>query len=384
MASQAEVRRADNNIDSTAKNRFKDTKYDVSSHSYPSDLMGSPAYGGNYVIFYINVNVDSKLLKDGGGGKSVITDDKSFTRERGPLLAQNLGGAGVVAAGVSQNAARGGVVGGLAGGAAAGPGLINRSAGAAGGALKGSAVAAAPGAVGLGVAAALAGSTNRQQQRLRTAIALHIPNQLQIRYGMQWSEEDTGTALLLPLAGGAAVKALGNLATGNLAASGQQAKDAAAGVAAFGLSGGVPGTNTGVVSAATGLAFNPRKEQVFKGVDFRSFQFEYQFFPRNSAEARAVLDIIKTFKIHMHPEFKDTNKFLYIYPSEFDISYFTNGTENTAIHKHTSCVLTEMTVNYTPNSQFTTFADGTPTQINIQLSFRELAQLDKDMVAGGM
>jgi len=375
MASQADVRRVDNEIDGGSSNRYKDTKYDVSTHSYPADLMGSPVYGGNYALFYINVNIDSKLLKE-NGGSAQITDDKSFTRERGPLLAQNLSGAGVVAAGVSENVARGGVAGALANKASGGSLL--------GGAIKGSAVAGAPGAVGLGVAAALAGSTNRQQQRLKTAIALHIPNQLQIRYGTQWSEEDTGTALLLPLAGGAALKALGNLATGNLAASGQQAKDAVAGVAAFGLAGGIPGTNTGVVSAATGLAFNPRKEQVFKGVDFRTFQFEYQFFPRNATEARSVLNIIKTFKVHMHPEFKDTNKFLYIYPSEFDISYFTNGIENTAIHRHTSCVLTEMTVNYTPNSQFTTFADGTPTQINMQLTFRELAQLDKDMVTGGM
>jgi hypothetical protein len=375
MASQADVRRVENDTTTSAKNRFKDTKYDVSTHSYPADLMGSSAYGGNYVIFYINVNIDSKLLKESGGG-SVITDDKDFTRERGPLLAANLNGVEVVGAGISQNAGRGAVAGALANKAQGGS-LLS-------GAIKGSAVAAAPGAVGLGVAAALSGSTNRQQQRLKTAIALHIPNQLNIRYGTQWSEEDTATALLAPLAGSAAVKALGNLATLNLSGASQQAKDAAAGVAAFGLSGGVPGTNTGVVSAATGLAFNPRKEQVFKGVDFRSFQFEYQFFPRNATEAKAVLEIIKMFKIHMHPEFKDTNKFLYIYPSEFDITYYSNGTENTSIHKHTSCVLTEMTINYTPNSQFTTFADGTPTQINMQLTFRELAQLDKDMVAGGM
>ncbi len=144
------------------------------------------------------------------------------------------------------------------------------------------------------------------------------------------------------------------------------------------------GPNSGTVSAATGLAFNPRKEQVFKGVDFRTFQIEYQFFPRSSTESRNILNIIKMFKLHMHPEFKDTNKFLYIYPSEFDITYYSNGTENTSIHKHTSCVLTEMTINYTPNSQFTAFADGTPTQINMQLTFRELAQLDKQMVAGGM
>lgn len=374
MASQADVRRVDNEIDGVSKNRFKDTKYDVSTHAYPADLMGSPAYGGNYVIFYINVNTDSKLLKQ-SGPDSVITDDKDFTRERGPLLADNLGGVTLTAAANSQNIARGGVAGALA----------NKAQGKSvlGGAISGSIVAGAPGAVGLGVAAAIAGSTNRQQQRLKTAIALHIPNQLNIRYGTQWSEEDTGTALLLPYVG-AALKALGNLAVADLASAGQQARDAAAGVAAFGLSGGIPGTNTGVVSAATGLAFNPRKEQVFKGVDFRTFQFEYQFFPRSSTEARAVLNIIKMFKLHMHPEFKDTNKFLYIYPSEFDISYYNNGVENQALHKHTSCVLTEMTINYTPNSQFTSFPDGTPTQINMQLTFRELAQLDKDKVAGGM
>ena len=279
MASQADVRRVDNEIDGGSKNRFKSDKYDLSTHSYPADLMGSPAYGGNYVIFYINVNIDSKLLKEGGGGAQ-ITDDKSYTRERGALLGAPLGAAGTVTAGVSQAA----VVGGAAGAANA----ASQGNSKLGGALKGSALAAAPGAVALGTAAALAGSTSRQQQRLKTAISLHIPNQLQIRYGTQWSEEDTATALMLPLVGGAALKAVGNLATGNLAASGQQAKDAAAGVAAFGLSGNVPGTNTAVVSAATGLAFNPRKEQIFKGVDFRTFQFEYQFFPRNATRMAVV------------------------------------------------------------------------------------------------
>lgn len=349
---------------------YQKNKYKVSGYSYPEDLTNNEIYGGNYAIFYINVNVDSKLLKE-NGGNAVITDDKNYTRERGPLVAQDLGKAGVTAAGVGENVARGAVAGGV----------VTKS---LGGALKGSAVAGAPGAIGLGAAAVVAGSTNRSQKRLETAIALHIPNQLQIRYGTQWSEEDTSTALMLPLLGEAALKALGNAATGNWGGDSPNARAMGQGMAAFGLAGGVPGTNTGVVSAATGLAFNPRKEQVFKGVDFRTFQFDYQFFPRSQTEARNVLDIIKMFKLHMHPEFKDKNKFLYIYPSEFDISYFTNGTENPALHKHTSCVLTEMSVNYTPNGQFTSFPDGTPTQINMQLTFRELAQLDKPMIQGGM
>jgi hypothetical protein len=346
-------------------------KYKIDGYSYPSDLM-SEQYGGNYAIFYINVNVDSKLLKENGGGAE-ITDDKSYTRERGPLIAQNLSGAQVVGGAVAGTAGQGAVVGALA----------NKASGKSwlSGAIKGGTIAAAPGAIGLGAAAALAGSTNRSQKRLKTSIALHIPNQLNIRYGTQWSEEDTATALMAPLLGEAALKALGNLATLDITGAKGRGGDAAAGVAALGLS---KGPNAGSVSAATGLAFNPRKEQVFKGVDFRTFQFDYQFFPRSAGEARNVLNIIQMFKLHMHPEFKDSNKFLYIYPSEFDISYFSNGTENKALHRHTSCVLTEMSVNYTPNGQFTAFPDGTPTQINLQLTFRELAQLDKQMVQAGM
>lgn len=346
-------------------NRYQSDKYKIDGYSYPADLM-SEQYGGNYAIFYINVNVDSKLLKGEGGGAE-ITDDKSFTRERGPLIAANLSGTGLVGGAVAGLAGKGAVVGALA----------NKSQGKSwlSGAIKGATVAAAPGAIGLGAAATIAGSTNRAQKRLKTSIALHIPNQLQIRYGTQWSEEDTATAMMAPLLGEAAMKAIGNFSGGDLLGT------AGVGAAALGLS---QGPNAGAVSAGTGLAFNPRKEQVFKGVDFRTFQFDYQFFPRSEGESRNVLNIIKMFKLHMHPEFKDSNKFLYIYPSEFDISYYSNGVINDSIHHHTSCVLTEMSINYTPNGQFTTFADGTPTQINVQLTFRELAQLDKDLIQGGM
>jgi hypothetical protein len=139
------------------------------------------------------------------------------------------------------------------------------------------------------------------------------------------------------------------------------------------------------MSAATGLAANPKKEQIFKGVDFRSFTFDYQFFPRDVKEAQNVLKIIKEFKYHMHPEFaKDSGNFIYIYPSEFDIFYYQNGAENMNLHRHTSCVLTELNVNYTPNGAFTTFANGMPTQINVTMNFKELALLTKDKITDGL
>ena len=144
----------------------------------------------------------------------------------------------------------------------------------------------------------------------------------------------------------------------------------------------IPGT--GGISRLTGLAPNPRKEQLFKNVNFRTFTFDYQFYPRDAAEARNVEKIIKEFKYHMHPEFKDANNFLYVYPSEFDIFYYKDTQENMHVNRHTSCVLTDMVVNYAPNGQFTAFSDGTPTQINITLTFKELATLTKEKIADGL
>jgi hypothetical protein len=66
----------------------EDKKYNVSSHSYPSDLMASSGdYGGNYVIFYINVAVDSKLAQS-LSEQDFVND--ITPRDRGDLIAQNL------------------------------------------------------------------------------------------------------------------------------------------------------------------------------------------------------------------------------------------------------------------------------------------------------
>jgi hypothetical protein len=64
--------------------------------------------------------------------------------------------------------------------------------------------------------------------------------------------------------------------------------------------------------------------------------------------------------------------------------YYSNGEENKNLHRHTSCVLTDLNINYTPNGLFTTFPNGMPTQINMSLSFRELALLTKDKVKDGL
>ena len=248
-----------------------------------------------------------------------------------------------------------------------------------GGAAVGATVAAAPAAIGIGAASTQASTVTRAQKRLKTAIALHIPNQLNIRYSVNYGEEDT-FAYQAAAAGAEAI--LRSLEANSIKEGVKEfAHDAAPIVGAMGLKSDKQGA---AASAALGLAANPKKEQIFKNVDFRSFQFDYMFFPRDVDEAANVIQIINTFKLHMHPEFKDPGEFLYVYPSEFDIAYYQNGKENDKLHRHTSCVLKEMNINYTPNGQFNSFANGMPTQINVTLSFMELSLLTKDKIKDGL
>ena len=316
-----------------------DNKYKVDQHSYPMDLMGSPAYGGNYVVFYINIS-DASVLKT--TEQNFELDKSTEANMRGSLVAN----ADALKEGISK-------VGSLFKQA-----LPETAASIDTEAIKNAVPIHA-----------------RSQRRLATAIALHIPNQLSIRYGMDWGDADTAGAQALIQAGGAAAEALANYPE----ASKKQALDVAGLGAEYAFSKALDKLPP-AAGGAFGLASNPKKEQLFQGVQFRNFTFDYQFYPRDEFEAENVLNIIHKFKLHMHPEFKSELNYVWIYPSEFDIIYYTNGGENLNLHRHTSCVLKTMSVNYTPNGNFSVFANGMPTQINVSLEFQELQLASKETI----
>lgn len=211
----------------------------------------------------------------------------------------------------------------------------------------------------------------RQTTRITDTITLNIPNNLVARYSVSWETED----LLL---GSAAADIVDALANKN---SAQSAGGVGAAAAANVALGKIPGG--AAVSAVTGIAANPKKEQLFKNVDFRTFNFEYQFSPRNKQESDNVKKIIKLFKLHMHPEFKDSAGYLFMYPSEFEIVYYQGNSENLNLPRHTSSVLVDMSVNYTPQGMYNTFDDGSSTLITMNLTFKELAILTKAEIMDG-
>lgn len=350
------------------------SKYDIANHVYPSDLLDPRTLSSkNYVMFFINVSVDSAILKDPTRSATVEGVERN---QRGALVGQKIDQKAAIATGAAGGALTGagtGLVGNLIGGKKNLSSLATTAVGAAVGATAVGSIAAQvnhSSNADAGPGETKEASFSRPQKRLKTAIALYVPNQLSISYAIEWGTTDTAAFA----AGAQAYKEVSNMV---------QKKDSKVGGLAADVTGALalakgPGGNT--LSVASGLAANPKKEQQFNGVEFRTFTFDYSFAPRDSAEAANVLNIIKQFKYHMHPEFKRDSGFLYIYPSEFDITYYNGASENLNLHKHTSCVLINMSVNYSPNGQFVTFPDGMPTQINISLQFKELLALSKETI----
>ena len=345
-------------IKGTTYNLVGDNRFKIEGFTYPSDLMDPTAkYGGNYVMFRINVHQDSFLTNpakyNAGGFFAPGELPPSKRGEVAGLSEKQL----VTAAGV------GAAVTAAGGVKAFGSGSVESAVGAA--------------AVGVAITATAVntlGSLKKEYKTQKTAIALYMPGDLAVKYGAAWEETSFDSTMQAIGVGTAVVEAAMQKSTAPL-------KGAGSAITAAALA--TPGMGQ-VAGKSSGTAANPKKEQLFKNVDYRTFTFSYQFFPRSADEAQSVLNIIRQFKLHMHPEFRDPGtNFLYIYPSEFDITYYTNGHENTALHKHTSCVLTDLSISYAPQGTFTAFNTGVPTQINVQMTFKELAIITKEDILQG-
>lgn len=364
---------------------FQSDSYTIKNLMYPDDLMSSVnnQYGGNYVIFYINVHEDSYLFKGSEAAKNrTVTDIPPNLR--GEVSGKFSSADVVVAGGIA----------GIAGGASAaratigasGADVIKKITGIDSAKIFGLETAAnfGTGALVTGAAITALGGVANKYKRMESAIALHVPTDLSISYSANWSPTDMAGMAAAATVGDSIGNAIEQLTKSGITQSAGELSNASGAGINYLVSRGLQTQGIGeFVGKVSGTAANPKKEQLFRNVDFRTFSFNYQFFPRSKEEAQKVQAIIKTFKLHMHPEFKDASHFLYTYPSEFDIYYYQNGQENMNIHRHTSCVLTDMNISYTPQGILSTFEDGMPTQINVQLQFKELALLTKEAIADG-
>jgi hypothetical protein len=116
---------------------------------------------------------------------------------------------------------------------------------------------------------------------------------------------------------------------------------------------------------------------LFKGMDLRTFGFSFQMMARNKQETENIQNIIKTFKMAMHPGSEDGSARWLNYPDNFNIGLFSPA--NKYLFNFNTCVLTGMDVNYA-GSGIPSFFTGTgaPVDLRMNLTFKELSIVTRD------
>ena len=139
------------------------------------------------------------------------------------------------------------------------------------------------------------------------------------------------------------------------------------------------------VDKGRGFSQNPNAEMVFKSVPFRSFNFPFEFAPKNEKEKDEVQRILELFKFHMLPE-KFSEGYLTA-PAQFQITYMYRDGANMYIPKISRCALTDMSIDYAPQGVFTTFKGddkgAAPVLTKMDLTFTEMEIMTKETVAIG-
>jgi hypothetical protein len=308
---------------------------------YPLDLITSSKYGGNFMVFYINEQ--KELL---GENAKAIKQRRKYRTIKGELITENERTV-----------------------------MVNRSY------LKNP----------------KDGELNRRINRTTITtggIALYIPSTVEVASTAGYEQIDLNFIIGAPFRGESANRLdwiknaydafLSDTAIklGGLAAAGAAAKILSEFSSTAGTFSGsdIPDKIRNAVLLDVGKSFNPFREIMFKGVDFRNFSFTFTFFPRNQKESIVVNNIINLFQYHMLPEEKDEfggGRF-WVNPSDFDIEFYkfnpekqTEVYENPFLPPLSTCILKNVSVNFVPNGEFLTHEDGAPLGVSLRLEFTE-------------
>ena len=241
-----------------------------------------------------------------------------------------------------------------------------------------------------------------KKKKIKAIICLPMPRNITDSQGVQYGESSLNPIEATGLAAGSEllqgnINSLKNAFSATLTAGNKAISDpdtqktiaAALSGTAIGALGGNVNANQ-LISRASGQILNPNLELLFQGVGIRNFPFQFQFFPRNPHEGLTVMNIIRKLKTEMAPRrtAKDGNSSNGVFirtPSVFQLTYMKGSNKHPFLNSFLPAVLSDMKVNYSASGAHSTFYDGTPTHIRMDLQFKELNPLyaeDYDSVGG--
>ena len=134
-------------------------------------------------------------------------------------------------------------------------------------------------------------------------------------------------------------------------------------------------TANDLLARGHGEIINPNMELLFGGPTIRNFRFNFKMTPRNEKEAEQIKLIIRAFKRNMAPQAEGgtvgSGNFFLKTPNVFSLRYRTGSRNHPFLNRFKQCFLSDMSVQYTGEGIYSTYDDGTPVSMILDLSFKE-------------
>jgi len=232
------------------------------------------------------------------------------------------------------------------------------------------------------------GSNKFTTTEIMRTIALYMPPQLNVSYGMDYAESEISGASEILYGLFKDYQAQGNVGGILKSLQSGEAPEVLKGMAAK-LVSAVPGLGGAkdLIAMNRGAIFSPKMELLFRGVARREFSFAFTFLPEDKMDMLTVQEIIREFKTRMHPEFDPgAGSRKQTIPDIFEIAYHHTTGPNHNLHRIGKCFLKKMDVSY-GGDQFQTFKSdgdamaGAPVRTTMTLNFGEISLIDRNMVS---
>jgi len=367
--------------DSSDTNSLNRNQVDVKTHQFPLDVMSDPGLGnhGHYIMFFINAQEGSKLAF---GTNIAKAGDKHFQKVKENRNAEPISVLMKKNEKTGQSERK----------------KVTRDdkqffdSGVQAFNSKSIFNTMNPNTVKPLEGAPVVSTKRNATHRLDTAIAMYMPQALNVTYGARYV--DTEISPLGAMVGGAA----GGIMDGSITnvtefveTVGKKIPDeikrrlGLAGLAAADLIGATGAREAFEID--TGEVITQRMELAFKNINRRAFTYNFKMIPKNEKEAEEIQKIIYAFKFNMLPEMTGGRTGITMnFPNTFDIEYKFLQKENDYLHRVSTCVLETMSVTY-GGDRFKTFAPtskGAPVvETTINLAFKELELITRERIEEG-
>lgn len=109
----------------------------------------------------------------------------------------------------------------------------------------------------------------------------------------------------------------------------------------------------------------------FKSVTKRDFSFSHKMTPQSEWQSTEMKNIVDWIQYYSSPRLKESKTTLFA-PSEWDIHFLSDGTDNPFLPKIGRCILESVSINNTPNDSFQPSENNYPNDVDIELTFKEI------------